>query len=167
MSRQLAIRSALQEATAALQETIQRRDEAATEAERLQREVEGLRIALGAYEPEPQTERLFSRVGTALLNGAVALTEAQQRAEVWRDFPRTEAIERVYAEVQKPLHRKELVTQLHRRGRTDDIRDVSAALAYLKRVGKAKSLGEGRWMVRVPSPASSSPDLAQGGGHET
>lgn len=146
MNRSDVIRNALLEAEQALGEVEKRRKELQDEEEILRREVEGLRLALGAREPKPPTEPMIKKVG----RGAMRALDAAAQIQEWKNLPRTEAIERVYAEEGGPLHRSAVVTRLRMKGRQDDVRDVSAALAYLKRVGRAESLGQGRWMVRIP-----------------
>lgn len=155
------LKKLLSEAEEALVEAEQARQEATLREEAFRAEVEGLRIALSAHHPKPQATTLFQRAKEAATNGVIIAAEVAVARDEWRAMPRTDAIERVYAEVKKPLHRKELVTQLQMRGRTDSLIDVSAALAYLKRVNRAESLGQGRWLVRV-SPNGSAP-TDQGG----
>ena len=125
----------------------------------LRREVEGLRIALSALEEGEG--RVQSRPGF-VERMADVLTVAGEIGE-WRRLPRTEAIERIFAEVGTPLHRTDLHERLMLKGRIDSLGALSAALSYLKREGRAQSLGRGRWLVGsqpIPSPQDSAAEAA-------
>jgi multidrug resistance efflux pump len=143
MERNEVIKEALREAEAALLDTESELNELRAQEQQLKAEIHGLRLALAAYE-RPQDQTLFER----MIQGAGRVASAYLSLEEWRRMPRTDAIIQVFAERGgESLHRKELTNLLHARGRDDAIEDVSAALAYLKRQGRAESLGHGRWSV--------------------
>jgi hypothetical protein len=156
MDRATIIKEALTQAEDSLEETESELAELHERAQRLKAEIHGLRLALAAHE-QPQKETLFTR----LLNGAANVGVAFLTLEEWRRLPRTEAVTRVFAETGfEPLHRKVVTDMLHAKGRDDDIKDVSAALAYLKREGRAESLGNGQWLV--PPKSLNQPLLVTG-----
>ena len=65
----------------------------------------------------------------------------------WATKKRATAVELVLLGASKPLHRSDITETLHRVGRPkDNLRDVSAALAYLHRINKVKPVGDGMWV---------------------
>lgn len=74
-----------------------------------------------------------------------AAIEDDMEAVRWRTLPRIEAVEAVLAEATAPLHRHEVTELLHGHARTDEVDDVSAALSFLSRNGRAERLEGNRW----------------------
>ncbi len=64
----------------------------------------------------------------------------------WATKKRATAVELVLRVAARPVHRTDIAEILQRVGRPkDNLREVSAALAYLHRIGKAKPVGDGIW----------------------
>lgn len=83
--------------------------------------------------------------------------ENDMEAVRWRALPRIDAVESVLADASAPLHRHEVTELLHSHGRTDDVEDVSAALSFLSRNGRAGRTDGNRWVaidVVVDQPPS-------------
>jgi hypothetical protein len=65
----------------------------------------------------------------------------------WTSKKRASAVELVLRSAQIPLHRGAITETLQRVGRPkDNLRDVSAALAYLHRMDRVKPIGDGIWV---------------------
>jgi hypothetical protein len=160
------IRRALSDAETALEAVRKEMARLREDEKTLQAEVDGLRIALAAHEPPAKKESRVRRAMVGIGVGLAAVAEAQIRIEAWRALSRTDAIENVYAEVGKPLHRQELQRELRIRGREDTLGAISAALGYLQREGRADKLGGGRWVVhpRRAQPMLAAPAQPEGGG---
>lgn len=135
MNRAKIYTTALAEAQSALEAAENESAEAKIKVERLRKEVAGLRRALSAYGHDDEPSSVLVK------------SSLPQDASKWRSLTRTAAIERMFQEQDSDLHRKRLTTLLVERGRNDQIRDVSAALAYLKRVGRVSPLGDGYWRL--------------------
>lgn len=129
----------LAEAEAALEKAESELHDAKDQAERRRREVAGLRRALDAH----RSNGFKKKAGEA----AVAVLTSVADMPRWKGMARTQAIQEVLEAAGGKLHRKRIVQVLHQKGRMDDIRDVSAALAYLKRIKKVRSLGDGFWAL--------------------
>lgn len=66
----------------------------------------------------------------------------------WRTLPRTDAVAQMMAQQNRPLRPMELSKLLISSGRSDDsTRNVSAALAYLKKQGRVESASPGYWIL--------------------
>lgn len=186
MNRADLIRQALLAAKSAFAQTLSQKESLDVQLASLRREIQALEVALQAQQQpslpfDHAVSTTVSRVGprrqvqsptrrftggqvaaaaAGVLAGVGALAASSREAEKaeWEELSRTAAIERVFSEVRAPLHRSQLTDLLHQKGRDDDLRDVSAALAYLKRVRRAESLGQGRWFVRPPANGAEARD---------
>lgn len=139
------IREALSEAERALADAEEAVRIAEQRATPLRAEVEGLRNALAAHESTSKEPRENRSVG------GIRILDDPGR---WKIFPRTDAVEKVLREQGRGVHRKELTKLLHAKGRDDALNDVSAALAYLNRVGRVKSEGLGYWSLAEHQPSA-------------
>jgi hypothetical protein len=73
-----------------------------------------------------------------------------QEVEEWQGLDRTTAIERTLQEVRIPMSPKQIANAMRDKGREgDDYHAVSAALAHLKRQGRASQAERGRWVSQV------------------
>jgi hypothetical protein len=114
----------------------------------LQAERYGLQLALAR-----RTGR-----GPAVASSAPALGggagEGVWEPVLWHDLSRAEAVYQLLLDEGGPLSRGVLTERLAEVGRVgDDPDSVSAALAYLRRTGRAERTGLGQWVARVPPPA--------------
>jgi hypothetical protein len=71
----------------------------------------------------------------------------------WQELSRAEAVYQLLLEENGPLARGTIAERLAEVGRLgDDPDSVSAALAYLRRTGRAERTGLGQWVAAVPPP---------------
>ena len=107
----------------------------------LQAERYGLQLALARHR-DSATDAAGPEVPETPIGDAV-------RSEMlWQMLSRAEAVERVLEDAAGPLTRQEVVEVLRRCGRHDDTADaVSAALAYLQRIGRARRTGRNQWQL--------------------
>ncbi len=110
----------------------------------LQAERYGLQLALARHRGQPDhapSAESLSRAGQDRVDSAI----------LWQMISRAEAVERVLEESARPLTRQEVVEVLVGCGRNEDTPDaVSAALAYLQRIGRARRAGRNQWELIGP-----------------
>lgn len=71
----------------------------------------------------------------------------------WQDLSRAEAVLELLLQEGGPLSRMTLTERLAEVGRVGDDPDaVSAALAYLRRTGRAERVAAGQWVARETTP---------------
>jgi hypothetical protein len=97
------------------------------EIEELSAEVRGLELAIRRH------------------NGQAALPGLS--GQDWGRLSRIAAVERMLQESQKPLAPSVISQRLQKAGRKDSAHYVSSALAYLKKRGRARRVGQGRWVL--------------------
>jgi hypothetical protein len=115
----------------------------------LQAERYGLQLALARREGGGPTGPLPA---SPALAGSVAGGGAWEVP--WPDLSRAEAVHQLLLDEGGPLSRGVLTERLAEVGRVgDDPDSVSAALAYLRRTGRAERTGLGQWVATVPAPA--------------
>jgi hypothetical protein len=105
--------------------------------EKLKAERFGLELALARHRGEPAPTKVDSTSEPS------RKTEAESP---WLRMGRVGAAERALQEAGRPVHRKALQAMLIDKGRDDSLDLLSAALAYLKRNGRAMSKGQGMWV---------------------
>jgi hypothetical protein len=93
-------------------------------------------------------ERRALLAAIARVRGGVVAT-----GQRWLDLSRTDAVEAVLREATEALAPAQITEQLLAHGRNDKADLVSAALSYLKRLGRAESPSYGRWVVAGMGPA--------------
>lgn len=99
----------------------------------------GLELALARRQGNPEPP-----APTREVTDPITVTPAPHAPD-WGGLARTEAALRVLAIAGRSMHRKEILLEIHRRGRNDTLDDLSAALAYLNRTHRVVSLGKGVW----------------------
>ena len=109
----------------------------------LQVERQGLQLALvrhGTGVGEPATPTPAGGTGPGGTEGGGGAGSV-----AWRELSRAEAVLQVLLAEGRPVSRREIVGALADAGRGDDADAVSAALAYLRRTGKARRVGPAQW----------------------
>lgn len=127
------LEAALADADLALRETTRQLDQLRERVDVLQLERRGLELALARHQGRPAPDA------------------AQQEDSEWLSLPRTAAILRVMERTDEPMAPVEITRQLRQFGRTDTGHAVSAALSYLHREDRVRSLGRGQWVLTAPS----------------
>ena len=144
----VALTTALEDARTALAEAEREVEAAKEKVEQLRREQHGLELALARHQGQE------SGLTPNRLIGLAGEDFEKVRAEREHQMARTDAIQEVMAQTPEPLSPAEVVGRLRARGRTDDTpHNVSAALSYLQRQGRVRSLGRGQWVLaETPLP---------------
>ena len=115
----------------------------------LQAERYGLQLALARREGRGHAA---APAASPALAGSVAGEAAWEVP--WPELSRAEAVYQLLLDEGGPLSRGVLTERLGDVGRVgDDPDSVSAALAYLRRTGRAERTGLGQWVAMVPAPA--------------
>lgn len=130
-----------------------------TEAESELRLVEERVKALDAerYGLQLALDRRRGVATTAVAPSTMASSEGHDPAPSWEPAPwptlsRAEAVLQLLLEEEAPLSRVTITQRLAELGREGDDPDaVSAALAYLRRTGRAERAGPGQWVASGPS----------------
>ena len=103
--------------------------------------------ALGVSIPTLDFSRLTPPVDPAVAGVAALVLILMAAHHDWATKKRATAVELVLRSASRPLHRLGITETLQRVGRPkENLRDVSAALAYLHRSGRAKPIGDGIWV---------------------
>ncbi len=126
--------AALTDAEQALAELLKTRSELDGAIEDRQAEIYGLQLALSRHRPEDENEIIFP----------VDLGP-EASGKYWRGLARVDAIDKVLTTMETPMGPTEISEYLGGMGRNDTPNDVSAALAYLKRIGRVVRVGRARW----------------------
>jgi len=157
---------ALGEARSALSAAELRRAHAESLVAKLRTEVAGLEAAVArrAHEDAQSSIRLGqtavpslirsgvpssvpSSVDPTVLGIATLVLLLMEAHRDWATKKRATAVELVLRGARRPVHRSDITETLQRVGRPkENLRDVSAALAYLHRIGKVKPIGDGSWV---------------------
>ena len=118
---------------------------------RLEEQVNGLQAE--RYGLQLALARRRDQAPTADLQGPLRPPQQGARATwetvPWQDMSRAEAVLQLLLEEGGPLSRMGIAERLAEVGRVGDDPDaVSAALAYLRRTGRAERAGAGQWVAR-------------------
>jgi hypothetical protein len=113
---------------------------------KLEGEFAQLSAEIAASEEE---ERVLRRIAERYdLQIAGQQPPLPQEVLEWRDMSRTTAIARVLEEALVPQSPSQITRSLREKGRNDEYHAVSAALAHLKRAGRADNqVSRGKWVL--------------------
>ena len=171
MTVEEALEVALADARASLVQAEAEKAQLEMRVMRLRQEVDGLEVAVARRRgPSDLSTRhaddlaMLQFKGTSLVSPrtpsgdpavagvAMLVTLLLALRQDWVTKKRASAVELVLQAAERPLHRREVTQILQRVGRTKDtLADVSAALAYLNRTGRAVPVGDGVWAVPTTS----------------
>lgn len=136
--------TAIQDAEAALSRKRQAIQVLLQDVELLEQEIHGLKLAVSRHGGTPTP--------TATLPG---LTEDDHA--VWQRLNRSEAVFRMLQKCGQPVGPTDLAKMLKQVGREGDTPNyVAAALAYLNRTNKIRSVGRAQWIPLEPNTNGSS-----------
>ncbi|MFN2489331.1 MAG: hypothetical protein ABR529_06290 [Actinomycetota bacterium] len=127
----------IEEALRAAQAELAKAQEAVERIPALEAEVKGLRLAL-------------ARNGGPAFDWSPDHDEPTSPIEAWDSMSRGKAILRLLGDTEEPMSPADISDQLAKLGRPNDSPHyVSAVLSRLKKTGKVKSGGYGKWKVVV------------------
>jgi hypothetical protein len=137
------LEAALADAEEALDQLSDERQAIDAAMEQRRAEIVGLRLAIERHGrrtvPSPKVLDLVAALETSLDQATV------RTGVTWRSYSRVDAVEKVLQEVEQPMSPGDITAALSKRGRDDSANDVSASLAYLKRLGRAVNVGRAQW----------------------
>lgn len=153
------------ELTEVLQQAEDRLDHLRSDRERLrgaleENEAEGKKMA----SLVAALREVMATFGTPEQQAKAAAPPLAQETETaeWSALSRTDATLRALADADHPVGPTEIVDILRSHGRSDDtIHLISAALSYLKRRGKAGTIGHGQWVPHEKLPGTSTKTTTQ------
>jgi len=111
-------------------------------------EMARFRVALAEAEADGvPLARLHATFGEKIVDAALARAQVERARREWPTMPKALAVERVLREARGPVRPSEIVLILDGHGRDDSVLDVSAALQYLERKGRAHRPAYGAWLI--------------------
>lgn len=104
-----------------------------------------VRVGRGRKSVESQA-KVINKTKARVAKRSKSTSKTDEKATGWAAMSRTDAICAVLEKASAPMDRVAIQETLHKHGRDDQIRDISATLSYLARTGKVHNQAYGQWI---------------------